>query len=821
MPFTETADSPLPDLSAAARPALPASAPASEQDARRRVEAVLAATEVGTWEFDIVANKIWADANLARMFGVTAEDAAGGGLEAYLNVIHSEDRAQVEESIDAALREGGKFVSEYRLLQKDGSYRSVIARGTVERDAEGNPLRMPGVILDVTERVQAERDRRELTAELERQRRTMEVMLASISDFVYIFDRKGCFIFVNKPLLDLWGLELKDAVGRNFFDLKYPDELAGTLQRQIQQVFDSRLPLTDRTPYTSTTGEGGFYEYIFSPVFSADGEVEFVAGSTRDITRDQVAIHVLKESETVFRQLADAMPQIVWSALPDGTLDYYNKRWYEFIGSDGSDLEVAEWSRHLHPEDLPGAAALWAEALRAGTPYTAEFRVRRADGEFRWFLVRALPLLAEGGISRWYGTCTDVHEQKRMEQERDELLASERAARNMAEHASRMKDEFLATLSHEIRSPLNAIFGWTQILREDIPDAETLSTGLEVIDRNVRLQTQLIEDLLDMSRIISGKLRLDVQQVHPASCIKAAVETVMTAAAAKGIRVQQVLDPHAGPMTGDPARVQQIVWNLLSNAIKFTPKGGKVQVTLQRVNSHLELSVADSGEGIKAEFLPHVFDRFRQEDAAMNRKHGGLGLGLAIVKQLVELHGGTIRVHSAGTGQGATFTVNLPLQAANLCSDGVERMHPQVPAFHPHFQKNSDLQGISVLVVDDEKDARELVRRILVDCKAEVTMAGSASEALGLIPTLRPHLVLSDIGMPDMDGYEFLRRLRKLDAGLGGETVAVALTAFARAEDRIKALQVGFLNHVSKPVEPTELVATIAAVARQARRRQG
>lgn len=367
MPLTTSAQSSLPASGAAASAATPS--PEQEAlllDARRRVESVLAATEVGTWVFDIVENKVWADENLARMFGVTPEDAAGGGLEAYLNAIHAEDRAHVEESIGAVLKEGSKFVSEYRLLQKDGSFRSVIARGSVERDEHGKPLRMPGVIVDVTERVQAEKDRMELTAELERQKRTMEAMLSSISDFVYIFDRKGRFIFVNKPLLDLWGLELKDAVGKNFFELKYPDELAATLHRQIQQVFDTRLPLTDRTPYTSTTGEGGFYEYIFSPVFSVDGEVEFVAGSTRDITRDHVALHVLQQSEAVIRQLADSMPQIVWSALPDGTLDYYNKRWYEYIGTDESDLEAAEWSRHVHADDLPGVAASWGKRwLRA------------------------------------------------------------------------------------------------------------------------------------------------------------------------------------------------------------------------------------------------------------------------------------------------------------------------------------------------------------------------------------------------------------------------------------------------------------------------
>ncbi|MEZ0388028.1 MAG: ATP-binding protein, partial [Verrucomicrobium sp.] len=412
---------------------------------------------------------------------------------------------------------------------------------------------------------------------------------------------------------------------------------------------------------------------------------------------------------------------------------------------------------------------------------------------------------------------TDVSEQRRIVQERDELLASERAARSSAEHASRMKDEFLATLSHELRSPLNAIFGWTQILRECGDEPGTVTEAVDVIDRNVRTLTQLIEDLLDMSRIISGKLRMNVQQVEPAHCIEAAIQTVATAAEAKGIHIERILDPAAGPVSGDPGRIQQIVWNLVSNAIKFTPRGGKVQVLLERVNSHLEISVADNGQGISPEFLPHVFDRFRQADAATNRKHGGLGLGLAIVKQLVELHGGSIKVKSAGVGQGTTFVVHLPVKIVRSQPEDAPRRHPLQPESHDPYRKNNNLEHLHILVVDDERDSRELLKRLLTDNGARVTMAGSALEALSLLPTLQPHVLISDIGMPEVDGYEFLKRVRALTPEQGGRTPAVALTAFARSEDRTRALRAGFLAHVSKPVEPSELVATIVAVSNAGR----
>jgi signal transduction histidine kinase/ActR/RegA family two-component response regulator len=398
-------------------------------------------------------------------------------------------------------------------------------------------------------------------------------------------------------------------------------------------------------------------------------------------------------------------------------------------------------------------------------------------------------------------------------EERNQLLESERAARSQAEHMSAMKDEFLATLSHELRTPLSAILGWSQVLKRRSMNEAELHHALDIIERNARMQTQLIEDLLDMSRITSGKIRLDIQPVQPESFIEAALETVRLAASAKGVRVEKMLDPAAGPVSGDPNRLQQVVWNLLSNAIKFTPKDGKVQILLQRVNSHIEISVSDTGIGIAPQFLRHVFERFRQADASTTRQHGGLGLGLAIVKHLVELHGGTVHVHSEGEGCGTTFIVHLPLAVVRRTADGLERIHPRAPSAAPIDYHVSDLTGIKVLVVDDESDARELLYRVLADCGAQVLSAGTAEEALRLVKAEHPHVLVSDVGMPGVDGYELLRRVRALGESAGGKVPAVALTAFARSEDRTRALRAGFLVHVSKPVEPSELVATVASVA--------
>jgi CheY-like chemotaxis protein len=346
------------------------------------------------------------------------------------------------------------------------------------------------------------------------------------------------------------------------------------------------------------------------------------------------------------------------------------------------------------------------------------------------------------------------------------------------------------------------------MLLQGLKNPADVTRGLQTIQRNARMQTQLIEDLLDMSRISAGKLRLDIQPVDPSAFIEAAIETVLPAAHAKSIRLEKFLDPTAGPVPGDPGRLQQVVWNLLSNAIKFTPKDGKVQVLLQRINSHIEITVADTGAGIHPEFLPQIFERFRQADASITRSHGGLGLGLSIVKNLVEMHGGTVRAESRGHGSGATFTVQLPLARHRDAARDPEPLEEVEAEFEP-----ANLSGLTVLAVDDERDALGLIRRILEECGARVITATTAAEAILTIQNERPDVLVSDIGMPDVDGYALLRQVRALGDDRGGRTPAIALTAFARSEDRTRALRAGYIVHVAKPVEPSELVATVASVA--------
>jgi PAS domain S-box-containing protein len=480
----------------------------------------------------------------------------------------------------------------------------------------------------------------------------------------------------------------------------------------------------------------------------------------------------------------------------------------------------------LIPPDLHAEEQRILDALRAGRRIDHYETLRIAkDGRHIEVALTISPVRDKNGeIVAASKIMRDITETRRVERElkgllaqRNELLESERRARSEAERLSHTKDEFLAVLSHELRTPLNAILGWTQILRRSGPAPAELAKGLEVIERNVRAQTQLVEDLLDVSRIVSGQMRLDVQLLMPFAFVQAAVESLRPAADARNVGLDMVLDPHAGPVSGDSGRLQQVVWNLVANAIKFTSKGGRVQVMLERINSHVEITVADTGIGIAEDLLPHVFERFWQGDTSTTRHRGGLGLGLSIVKHITELHGGTVQAKSAGPGQGSTFRVQLPIAVVRRHGQDPLRMHPRAPVASPLPLAHADLTGLSILAVDDEQDARELLRRVLTESGAKVVTAGSAVEALTMIAADPPDIMISDIGMPTVDGYELLRRVRALDAEWAKRLPAIALTAFARSEDRTRALLAGYGAHVSKPVETAELLATVAAVTGRTR----
>lgn len=410
----------------------------------------------------------------------------------------------------------------------------------------------------------------------------------------------------------------------------------------------------------------------------------------------------------------------------------------------------------------------------------------------------------------------EIRVRLRLEAEREQLLQSEKNARRMAEQANRLKDEFLATLSHELRTPLNAITGWATMLGQGV-GRDKLQKGLDTIAAAARTQTQLIDDLLDVSRIITGKLRLDLRPVNVSEPVQEALDSVEPAAQAKNIRIERLIDPDPGLVSADPGRIQQIVWNLLSNAIKFTPKGGRVQVRVERVNSHVEIIVSDTGEGVGPELLPYIFDRFRQGEGSLTRAHQGLGLGLSIVRHLVEAHGGQVGAFSEGEGQGTTFTVTLPVLVY-----GRER-----PVLEPGSEGTGDavqerrLRDVRVLVVEDEPESREMLSSLLTESGAEVRGVVSADGALEQIETFAPHVVVSDIELRGEDGYMLARKLRRLSAENGGKIPAIALTAYARSVDRVRAFDAGFQMHLSKPVEPAELIAAVATLARGSRQEEG
>jgi signal transduction histidine kinase/CheY-like chemotaxis protein len=398
-------------------------------------------------------------------------------------------------------------------------------------------------------------------------------------------------------------------------------------------------------------------------------------------------------------------------------------------------------------------------------------------------------------------------------EERERLLTREQMARAEAESANRFKDEFLATVSHELRTPLNAIIGWSHLLRNGSIDGATATRGVETIERNARAQAQLIEDILDVSRVITGKLRLNIGSVDVASVINAAIDSVQLAADSKGIQLEVTLDPSARRVSGDSGRLQQVVWNLLSNAIKFTPPGGRVEVRLEHAGSSAQIRVSDTGQGINSDFLPFIFDRFRQADGTSTRSHGGLGLGLAIVRHLVELHGGTVYADSPGRGCGATFTILLPLSVADESEKSRRR---DTASLTPYGDTNSQrdarpwLDGVKVLLVDDDPDNLQILSVMLTEQKAKVQAAASASEALQTLQWFKPDVLVSDLAMPGEDGYSLIGKVRALEAGSGKQTPAVALTAYVRVEDRARALSAGFNMFVSKPVEPSELIGAIA-----------
>ncbi|MBD2463609.1 PAS domain-containing protein [Oscillatoria sp. FACHB-1407] len=613
-------------------------------------------------------------------------------------------------------------------------------------------------------------------------------------------------------------------------DRIHPDDLPGT-EASLQQAMEDKQDYA--CDYRVVWADGSIHWISSYGRFHYDSNEQptRMLGMLFDITDRKQTEAALQESELKFRTLADTMPQLFWVVRSDTYHEYCNQRWCEYTGLSLEQAQREGVEPIIHPDDLAYTLQSFDEAATDRRMFRIEHRIRRAsDGEYRWHLSQALPLYdQQGQMVKWFGSSTDIHDQKLLIEERAKALERERAARTALERASRMKDEFLAVVSHELRSPLNAILGWSRLLRTRNFDPQKTEQALASIERNAQAQTQLIEDLLDISRIIRGKIRLDLRPTHLIPCIQAAIDTIRPAATAKSIALSFHSSPDTDLVSGDPERLQQIVWNLLSNAVKFTPAGGKVDIQLELVGNgewgmgngikavhsplptshspiYAQIQVIDSGKGISPDFLPYVFERFRQEDSTTTRTQGGLGLGLAIVRNLVELHGGTIHVDSCGEGQGTTFTVHLPLLTAAL---------PNQPVSYQGLHRQTivdtvlDLSNVNVLIVDDERDTREFLQAALEQYGARVISAASASAAWQLLQTHKPDILLSDVGMPDEDGFTFIRRIRSLPPGQGGRIPAAALTAYAREGDRLEALSAGFQMHIPKPIEPIQLLMVI------------
>ena len=774
-----------------------------------------------------------------RIYGYTASEAIGEPN----TLIVPPDRLEEEERT-RRLIEAGQVVPRYNTIRvrKDGVRIDVSVAASPLRDKNGQVVGISKISYDVTERRRIDRI---LDESVETARR-LAAIVESTDDAIIGLDLSGTIRAWNRAAEQMYGYTSDQAIGRPI-TLTLPRERASEESELLERIRRGERIAGVETIRCRSDKTCFPVSLTISPIYDEDGTVVGASKIARDITERKHASEraaflaeaaaILAASldyETTLTAVANlAVPVISdWCAV-DVLNDDHKLERVAVAHVDPAKIELARSIRERY--DDPGSPFSPMFVIRTGTPALAreisdEMIAASAHGdETRIRMIKSLglrsfmvvPLTAHG---RTFGTLTfATAESGRLYTDDDfrfvqdvafraALAVDNARAYRQAQEANRLKDEFLATLSHELRTPLNAIHGYTRLLQAGMISPERGPQALATVERNAASLTQIVEDILDVSRIISGKIRLNIQPVDLADVLKNAVETVMPAADAKQIRIQTMVDPQAGPISGDAERLQQVVWNLVSNAVKFTPKHGIVQVRLERINSHVEIVVSDTGIGIAPDFIPHMFERFRQEDSGTTRAHGGIGLGLAIVRHLVELHGGTINATSGGKDTGSTFRVRLPLMIIHSEPAPERRAPAAARAQHGDLPR---LEGLRVFAVDDDADARNLIAEALQPAGATVTTADSVAQALEMLPAARPDVLLADIGMSDSDGFELIRRVRQSDYTHVRELPAAALTAYARAEDRVKTLQAGFQMHLAKPVDPAELIVAVAALAKR------
>jgi len=778
----------------------------------------------------------WND-SAERMFGYTAAEAVGRSIR----IIIPADRQSEEDFLLSRVR-AGEAVRHYETIRqrKDGTLIPISLTVSPIYDDRGVVVGASKIARDISDRREADLATRRLAAVVEWS-----------DDAIVAKDLNGIITSWNRAAERMFGYTSEEAVGRSI-RMIIPPELQSEEDSVLARIRAGHIVDHYETRRVRKDGSDVLISLTVSPIIDDSGVVVGASKIARDVTERARLLDAAEQQAATTRRLSEV------GAMVAASLDH--KTIVQKVTDAATGLTGAEFGAFFynvidrHTGDAhtlctlsgtPGDSV--APNPRSTTSFDPSVHARRVvrlpdvmvhpqyarhpllygapagQPPVRSYL--AVPVKSAsgqvlGGLFFGHsrpGVFTEQHEQLATGVAAWAGVALENARLYVeAREADRLKDEFLAVLSHELRTPLNAIVGYAKLLRGRVLMGEKADRGLETLERNATALTQIVEDVLDISRIVSGKIRLDVQAVELPLVIHNAVATVQPAADAKGIRLQTIVDPRVGPVSGDPDRLQQVVWNLLSNAVKFTSKEGRVQVRVERVNSHIDIVVSDTGIGIPPEFLPHAFERFRQADAGTTRKTGGLGLGLSIVRHIVEMHGGSVHVASDGEGRGATFSVRLPLMIVHQEARPEPREHPGTERFAP-FAGLADLTGTRVLAVDDEEDALGLLRVVLEAAGAEVVTMPSAAAALASLQNgAKPHVIVADLGMPEMDGFEFIARIRRFPDPAVRDIPATALTAFARSDDRTKALRSGFEMHLAKPVDPAELVASVATLVRRA-----
>ena len=777
-----------------------------------------------------------------RMFGYTPDEAIGQSIR----MIIPDDRKHEEDFVLGRIR-AGEAVRHYETIRrrKDGSFIPISLTVSPIYDDNGSVIGASKIARDISDRKQADLVARRLAAVVE-----------SSDDAIVSKNLDGVITSWNLAAERMFGYSASEAVGQSIrmiipADLQAEEDMVLARIRAGQSVdhYETRRRRKD--------GSELLISLTVSPIADETGVVVGASKIARDST-ERARLLALAAEQTAIAQKLSEVGTLVASSLDQSTV-------IQKVTDTATKLTQAEFGAFFYNVHDPQSGEAYQLYTLSGTPKEAFAKLAhpRATAVFaptfhgegtvrlhdvtldprygqnppyfgmleghlpvRSYLAVAVKSAAGEGLGGLFfghskpGIFTEYHERLANGVAGWASLALENARLYAAaREADRLKDEFLAVLSHELRTPLNAIVGYSRLLRGNMLSGERAVSGLETLERNAAALTQIVDDVLDVSRIVSGKIRLDVQPVELPLVVHNAVATVKPAADARGVRIQTIVDPRVGPVSGDPDRLQQVAWNLLSNAVKFTPRQGRVQVRVERVNSHIDVVVSDTGIGISPDFLPHVFERFRQAHVGTTRKTGGLGLGLSIVRHIVEMHGGSIQVASEGEGKGATFRVRLPLMIVHAQGIREAREHPRTEKRAP-LAGLGNLSGFRIVAIDDEADALGLLRAVLEMAGAEVITLSSAREGLERLASINPDALVVDVGMPELDGFEFISRVRASDDSRVRDIPAAALTAFARAEDRTRALESGFEMHLAKPVDPGELVASVATLVRRSPRKR-